>query len=174
MLVGGSQRTACKCSFSPPRVKTKPVSIIFTTNKIFLLQAFILQEESHKHICVFLQRSTSISECTYEDGQRLPSRRQPQSCKVTTDPTPEQASKPYPVRYSAGAVTLLRALRQTPAVRRVRTGCIFSSSAPSAVLVLHFVLEEMGGFASSGGFTNTYPRREGGSTQPSAVASDSW
>lgn len=65
-MVGGSQRTICKCSWRSSLGERQDQSVLITVNKTFLLQ-----EDSHwERICAFLQRSASTSEPADEGRQR--------------------------------------------------------------------------------------------------------
>lgn len=159
--------------FQPPRVKTKPISIIHYQQNISVTGIYFTGRFTQAYFS--RDQPASVSAQTKADRGYIGSPslvKSPLTQHLSRPPNCTQCFVLLPQLLEL--VTLLQALRQTPAVRHVHAGCIFSSSAPSSILVLHCVPEEVGGFVSSGGFTNTYPRCEGGSTRLSAVASNSW
>lgn len=94
-----------------------------SVNKIFLLQTLILQEDSHKHICVFLHRWASISERTKVDRGYLhigSPNLVKSSLIQNLSRLPNHAQCFVLLPQLLGLVTLLQALGQTPTVRHVR------------------------------------------------------
>lgn len=146
--------------FQPPRVKTKPISIIHSKQSISVAGIYFTGGFTQGSIFMYFSRNqpASVSAQTKVDRGYLhvgsPSLvKSPLTQALSRLPNHTHCFVLLP--QLLGLVTQLQALRHTPAERCLCTGCVFSSSAPSSVLVLHFVLEEMGGFALSGGFTHT-------------------
>lgn len=160
---------------SPRVVKTKPISVTHSQQNISVTGVYFTGGFTQRSIMVHFSRdqSAAVSAQMKVDRGDLhvgsPSLvKSPLTQGLSRPPNHAQCFVLLP--QLLGLVTLLRAPRQTPAVRPVPTGCIFLFICT----VQCFYPQVNGSCCIIGDFPNTYPRCEGGSTQLSTAASASW